>query len=141
MAALSEKALVEQAKKDPQAFAALYDRFFRRIYTFVYMQMNDESLAKDLTAATFEKGLRNISRYQWRNVSFAAWLYRIARNEIGQHRRRQRSNERNIDYYRSPSAQTAHSLGAACQRCADRGVSDVAVFRAANYPGRVGQRG
>lgn len=90
MSAQSDKALVEQAQNDPEAFVGLYDKYFQRIYRFVYLQTRDEPLTKDITATTFEKALSHINRYRWRNVSFAAWLYRIARNEIGQHRRRER---------------------------------------------------
>lgn len=90
MASPSDRALVEQAKNDPKAFVGLYDRYFRRIYSFVYLQTGDEALTKDVTASTFEKALVNIGRFQWRGVSFSAWLYRIARNELGQQRRRQR---------------------------------------------------
>lgn len=90
MTAQSDQALVEQAQNSPEAFVDLYDKYFQRIYRFVYLQTRDETLTKDIAAATFEKALRHIKRYQWRRVSFAAWLYRIARNEIGQHRRRQR---------------------------------------------------
>jgi RNA polymerase sigma-70 factor (ECF subfamily) len=90
MASPSDRALVEQAQNDPQAFVGLYDRYFRRIYSFVYLQTHDEALTKDVTASTFEKALVNIGRFQWRGVTFSAWLYRIARNELAQQRRRQR---------------------------------------------------
>ena len=45
---------------------------------------------QDITSATFEQALRNIPKYRWQGISFAAWLYRIARNQIIQHHRRQR---------------------------------------------------
>lgn len=90
MVSPSDRALVEQAQNDPQAFVGLYDRYFRRIYSFVYMQTYDEALTKDVTASTFEKALLSIGRFRWRGVAFSAWLYRIARNELAQQRRRQR---------------------------------------------------
>jgi RNA polymerase sigma-70 factor, ECF subfamily len=85
-----EEALVKRAQQDPQAFGVLYDRYADRIYTFVWRQTTDEALAKDVTATTFEKALRHVRRYRWQGNSFCAWLYRIARNEIVQHYRRQR---------------------------------------------------
>jgi RNA polymerase sigma-70 factor, ECF subfamily len=86
-----EQRLVEQARRDSQAFGALYDRYVDRIYAYAACQSNgDASLAQDITAATFEKALRHIQRYRWQGVSFCAWLYRIARNELAQHHRRQR---------------------------------------------------
>jgi RNA polymerase sigma-70 factor, ECF subfamily len=85
-----EERLVERAQQDPQAFGVLYDRYVDRIFTFAWRQTADEALAKDVTATTFEKALRHLRRYQWQGNSFCAWLYRIARNEISQHYRRQR---------------------------------------------------
>ena len=90
MTDVDEKALVDQAQRDPQAFAALYDRYVERIYAFAYRQMQDEAAAEDVTSVTFEKALRHIRGYRWQGVSFGAWLYRIARNEIAQHHRRKR---------------------------------------------------
>jgi RNA polymerase sigma-70 factor, ECF subfamily len=87
---LAERDLVEQARRDRQAFGVLYDRYVDQIYTFAYRQTNDDALAKDITAITFEKALRHLNRYQWQGTAFIAWLYRIARNEIIQHHRRQR---------------------------------------------------
>jgi RNA polymerase sigma-70 factor (ECF subfamily) len=86
-----EQRLVEQACQESQAFGALYDRYVDRIYAYAARQSNgDATLAQDVTAATFEKALRHIQRYRWQGVSFCAWLYRIARNELAQYHRRQR---------------------------------------------------
>jgi len=90
MTDVDEKALVEQAKRDPQAFGALYDRYVERIYAFAYRRTQDEAAAEDMTSVTFEKALRHIRSYRWQGVSFGAWLYRIARNEVVQHHRRRR---------------------------------------------------
>lgn len=87
---VDEQTLVAQAQSDPQAFATLYDRYLDRIYAYAYRQTNDETLAKDITSATFEKALRHIRRFEWQGVRFGAWLYRIARNEIAQYYRRRR---------------------------------------------------
>ncbi|MCL4264619.1 MAG: RNA polymerase sigma factor [Anaerolineae bacterium] len=85
----NDQTLIEQAKRDPQAFAWLYDRYVDRIYRYAYRQTGDEALAQDVTAVTFERALRHIQRYQWRGQSVLAWLYRIARNEaISQQRKR-----------------------------------------------------
>ena len=83
-----EIALIAQARDDPLAFVTLYERYVEPIFGFVYRRTHDETLASDITSATFEKALHSIRRYQWRGVSFGAWLYRIARNEIAQHYRR-----------------------------------------------------
>ncbi len=87
---LHEAELVAQAQQDAHAFDRLFERYVDRIYGYVRRQTDDEALAQDVTAATFEKALRQIGRFRWQGVSFGAWLYRIARNELIQQQRRRR---------------------------------------------------
>jgi len=90
MAEVADEAqLVEAAKKDPQAFAVFYDRYFDRIYAYAYNHTGSQAEAEDVTAQTFKQALENIGRYEWRGVPMAAWLYRIASNVItGMYRRK-----------------------------------------------------
>ncbi len=84
-----ERERVAAAQRDPKAFGPLYDAYVQRIYAFVFRRVRgDVDVAQDLTATVFEKALRGLPRYQWRDVSFGAWLFQIARNEIAQHYRR-----------------------------------------------------
>ncbi len=39
-------------------------------------------MAEDLTSDVFHQALRNLGRFEWRGVPFAAWLFRIASNAI-----------------------------------------------------------
>jgi RNA polymerase sigma-70 factor (ECF subfamily) len=87
---INERKLVEQAQKEPQAFAVLYDRYVARIFKYVQRQVQDEMVAQDVTAVTFEKALRHIRRYEVQDGSFSAWLYRIAHNELMSYYRRQK---------------------------------------------------
>lgn len=86
----NEKQLVAQARQDPAAFGALYDRYVDRIFVYAARLMQDEAAAQDVTAVTFEKALSHIRRYEWQSSSFAPWLYRIARNEAMSRLRRQK---------------------------------------------------
>ena len=68
-------------------FAELYRRYLPRVLNYMRLRVDDEALAQDLTAATFERAFAK--RRQLRDPdAFAAWLFRIARNELGQHFRR-----------------------------------------------------
>lgn len=78
----SEQALVEAAKSDPAHFAALYEAHFERIHAFVAHRIRDRVAAEDLTAEVFRRALAGIGGFEWRGAPFAAWLYRIAANEI-----------------------------------------------------------
>jgi RNA polymerase sigma-70 factor (ECF subfamily) len=85
----NEAQLVQRAKTDPQAFAALYDHYVERIYAYAQRETRDTAVAQDIVSATFEKALKNMSRYEYRGISFGAWLYKIARSEIAMHYRKQ----------------------------------------------------
>ena len=57
-------------------------RTFERVYAYVARRVRDRDAAQDLTADVFHLALKNLARFEWRGVPFAAWLFRIASNEI-----------------------------------------------------------
>lgn len=86
--ATTEEEAILQARKDPNAFRILYEKYFRQILLFVMRRVGDKSLAKDITQQVFFKALLNIGRYQLRGLPFSSWLYRIAINECGEYFRK-----------------------------------------------------
>src|SRR5437667_10211726 len=88
-----ERLLIEAAQKDPSRFAALYENNFERVYAFVVRRVRDRHEAEDLTAEVFEHALMHLSRFEWRGVPFAVWLFRIAANAITDRARRQARQE------------------------------------------------
>src|SRR5437762_1425707 len=93
-----ERELVERAKEDPDAFGALYDRYFPQIYRFAYSRVRDQSLAEDVTSEVFFKALRNIKRYTYSGHPFSSWLYQITLNAIRSEGTRLNSSHRCISY-------------------------------------------
>lgn len=83
-----EQKFVERSKKDSNAFGVLYEKYFDRIYNYLYRQTDDEELAGDLCSQTFINALNNLSRYEFRGLPFSAWLYKIAGNEVNKHYRK-----------------------------------------------------
>jgi RNA polymerase sigma-70 factor (ECF subfamily) len=82
--------LIRRAKAlDPGALSELYQRHYPGIYRYVYYRVGDASIAEDLTADIFLKMLQAIESYSIQGIPFSAWLYRIARNRIIDHLRRQ----------------------------------------------------
>jgi len=77
-----EAGLVERAKRDPEAFGLLYERYVGRIYRYLYYRTGNHQDAEDLTARTFYRALEHLPRYQERGLPFVAWLYRIAHNIV-----------------------------------------------------------
>lgn len=83
-----EHLLAARAANDPDAFATLYRRYVHVIHAFVFRRTQNHDLAEDVTAATFERALRNIESFRWRGPgSLAAWLHRIASNLLVDHYR------------------------------------------------------
>lgn len=82
--------ILKRSKKNPRAFAALYEKHFDRIFNFIYRQTDDEDLTADLCSQTFLIALNNLDRYEFRGVPFSAWLYKIASNEVNKHYRKQK---------------------------------------------------
>ncbi len=83
-----EKAWVEAARRDPQAFQNLFDKYHDRILNYALRRTCNLHLAQDITASAFMKALDNIHKFTWRGVTFSAWIYRIATNEINQNYRK-----------------------------------------------------
>ena len=85
-----ERLLVERARREAEAFGQLYSRYYPRVYAYVYTRTQSPESAEDITADTFVLAMENIGRYEWRNVPFSAWLFRIASSQVATHFRRSR---------------------------------------------------
>jgi len=79
---LNEEYWINEAKKDIDKFAFLYDRYYVPIFRFVLQRCEDENNAADITSQVFLKAMLNIKSFQYRGVPFSCWLIRIAKNEI-----------------------------------------------------------
>jgi RNA polymerase sigma-70 factor (ECF subfamily) len=78
----AERALIEAAQRDRGRFSELYEANFERVYAYVIRRVRDRDEAQDITSDVFHLALKGLPRFEWRGVPFAAWLYRIAFNEI-----------------------------------------------------------
>ena len=83
-----ERLLIEAAQKDPRRFAELYETNFERVYAFIVRRVYDRTEAEDLTSEVFRHALSNLSKFEWRGVPFAVWLYRIAANTLADRSRK-----------------------------------------------------
>jgi len=85
-----EARIITDARSDPESFAPLYERYYDRIYLYLYRLCSNSSLAEDLTSETFMKALRGLRTYRHGNIPFSSWLYRIAHNSFVSHYRREK---------------------------------------------------
>ncbi len=88
-----EYEILERSKKDSRAFGELYEKYYDRIFRFIYRQTDDEDLTADLCSQTFLGALKNVDRYQFRGVPFSAWLYKIASNEVNKYYRKKKHDK------------------------------------------------
>lgn len=76
---IDDATLVQEIRRDPQQFDALYRRYVARVYRYCYARTNNHADAEDLTAQIFLKTFESLPHYRER-YSFAGWLFGIARN-------------------------------------------------------------
>ena len=79
---------------DRPPFEDLYRDFLGRIYAFVRAQVGTSADAEDITAQVFMNAYQAYGRFEARNTTPAAWLFRIARNATLDHFRAQGRRER-----------------------------------------------
>ena len=72
--------------------SAIYERYQRGIFRYLYYRVGDQQTAEDLTSEVFLRMIEALSNYNNQKISFQAWLFQIARNL-------------SIDHYRKMSIQ------------------------------------
>jgi RNA polymerase sigma-70 factor (ECF subfamily) len=71
---------------DRVAFAGLVDRYWDRLYRWLYRLAHDRHAAEDLAQETFLKAFAGLPRFR-PGSNFGAWLFRIAHNNFANQRR------------------------------------------------------
>lgn len=70
-----------------EQFSQIYDQYIEKIYRFVYLKVNSEEMAQDITSKVFLKGWESYEKSAETIGNQGAFLYQIARNAV-------------IDFYR-----------------------------------------
>ena len=101
-----ERGAVQRAARgDQRAIGLLYDAYVEPLFRFCVARVGNATDAEDLTEEIFLKVIRSIDGFEWRPLArteggadgdeaeerspFRAWLFRIARNHVISHYRRQ----------------------------------------------------
>jgi RNA polymerase sigma-70 factor (ECF subfamily) len=84
-----EHALVDRARAgDTSAIEGIYELYVSRIYRYVLAKVGNPSDAEDITAEVFYRVIERISTFEWRDVPFSAWMFRVASNQVITHHRK-----------------------------------------------------
>ncbi len=83
-----EARLIEAAKRDRNAFTALYKRYFDQIYSYCFYHTGRREEAEDLASETFQRAIEGLDDFEWRGIPYSAWLYKVASNLMAKQRRR-----------------------------------------------------
>src|SRR5260370_30249150 len=84
--AAGDAAIIKASWTDPEQFALLFDRHASVIHRYIARRAGGE-IAEDLVAETFLAAFHRRRRYLTSCADARPWLYGIATNLIGQHRR------------------------------------------------------
>lgn len=96
--ALADDATIDELARaatngDVEAVGRLYDALVGPIHRYVAMRLRRREDAEDVTQLVFERIVAALPRYRHSGRPFAAWAFRIARNAVIDHQRRQRPTE------------------------------------------------
>jgi RNA polymerase sigma factor (sigma-70 family) len=78
--------LIEQAKRSPERFAAVFDRHYRQIYAYAARRLGP-ALAEDIASETFLIAFDRRHGFDTARMDARPWLYGIASNLIARHAR------------------------------------------------------
>ena len=81
-----------------EQFSSIYDQYIDKIYRFVYLKVNSQEIAEDITSKVFLKGWEAFQKQNADIKNPGAFLYQIARNSVVDHyREKGRSKTVSID--------------------------------------------
>ncbi|MFO7722115.1 MAG: sigma-70 family RNA polymerase sigma factor [Bacteroidales bacterium] len=83
-----ESEQISLAKDDIRQFEPLYDKYYTRIFLFIYRKMDRKEDAADLTSNVFLKAMNSLHSYEITTAPFSHYLLVIAKNEVAEFYRR-----------------------------------------------------
>jgi RNA polymerase sigma-70 factor (ECF subfamily) len=83
---IDELKQIAAARRDPRAFAPLYDAYADLVWRYAMRRLGDEDRAAEVTSVTFARAIAGLSGFQPRSrdngSGFRSWLMTIARNAL-----------------------------------------------------------
>nr|WSX78871.1 RNA polymerase sigma factor [Streptomyces sp. NBC_00899] len=82
----SDARVIARSRDEPEQFAALFDRYADAVHRYVARRIGPEA-AEDLMAETFTTAFQRRHTYDLTRADARPWLFGIATNLMGRHRR------------------------------------------------------
>lgn len=118
----SARLVLRMQAGDRDALAALYLRYFDKVYAYVRMALRDDHEAEDATQDVFARAIGALPGFEVGSAGCVrGWLFRVARNQVVDRVRRRRA------VVLDPDDVVAH-LGAAAELDAPAGFADEALL-------------
>ncbi len=92
----SDASVIERSWHEPERFGAIFDAYFAEIHRYVARRL-DVHVADDIASETFHAAFRQRRSYDLSRRNARPWLYGIATNMIGRHRRDERRKLRALE--------------------------------------------
>ncbi|MBL8155357.1 MAG: sigma-70 family RNA polymerase sigma factor [Anaerolineae bacterium] len=87
----AEDRLLSRARTgDDEALMLIYENYFPPVYNFIRLRVEDRSLAEDLASEVFIKLLQSLRQSQAPRQSLRGWIFKVARNLVYDHYRKER---------------------------------------------------
>ena len=84
--------LVGARRREPAAVARLYSDYAPALFRFFLAAVGDRPTAEDLTGEVFKSAIEDLPRFRGPVEALGGWLFRIARHDLSDYRRRQARN-------------------------------------------------
>ncbi|MEV7401544.1 RNA polymerase sigma factor [Streptomyces sp. NPDC091267] len=82
----SDAQVIARSRDEPELFAALFDRYAGAVHRYAARRLGPEA-AEDLMAETFTTAFQRRHTYDLTRADARPWLFGIATNLVGRHRR------------------------------------------------------
>ncbi|MFI0369260.1 RNA polymerase sigma factor [Actinomadura sp. 1N219] len=83
---MDDSAVLRSSLREPERFGQIFDAYFAEIHGYAAKRLGPDAAA-DVASQTFLEAFRVRGRYDSSRAAVRTWLYGIATNVIGKHRR------------------------------------------------------
>jgi len=107
----SDRELVDGIlRSSERSFNALYERYFQRVYGFVYLRLRNQADVEEVVQEVFAAVYRSVGSWKG-TASLSSWLYGIAKNTANNHIRRTKAQDLRIERVQSELIRSHESFG------------------------------